>query len=61
MECLENRVLSIECYKQALHQDVYCFEAFDALTRNQMLTASEGNVLYFNICFGDTINGSKYN
>ncbi|XP_044762090.1 cell division cycle protein 16 homolog [Coccinella septempunctata] len=41
MECLENRVLSVECYKQALHQDVYCFEAFDALTRNQMLTATE--------------------
>lgn len=41
MESLENRNLSIESYKQALHQDVYCFEAFDALTRNQMLTATE--------------------
>ncbi|KAK9882233.1 hypothetical protein WA026_019747 [Henosepilachna vigintioctopunctata] len=41
LEAMDNRILATECYKQALHCDVYCFEAFDALTRNQMLSASE--------------------
>ncbi|KAL3280154.1 hypothetical protein HHI36_017654 [Cryptolaemus montrouzieri] len=41
LEGMDNRILAADCYKQALQYDVYCFEAFDSLTRYQMLTASE--------------------
>lgn len=39
---MDNRGLAAECYKQALHFDVYCFEAFESLVKYQMLTAAEG-------------------
>ncbi|CAH1379766.1 unnamed protein product [Tenebrio molitor] len=41
LESMDNRGLAAECYKQALQHDVYCYEAFDALIKYQMLTASE--------------------
>jgi anaphase-promoting complex subunit 6 len=34
---------AIECYKNALHADVYCYEALHALLSNHMLTPKEGN------------------
>ncbi|GAB6028590.1 anaphase promoting complex subunit cdc16 [Chamberlinius hualienensis] len=40
-EAMDNRVLAAECYKEALYEDVYCVEAFDALVKHQMLTAEE--------------------
>lgn len=48
MEAMDNRGLAADCYKQALHLDVYCFEAFDSLIKYQMLTALEGKII--NIC-----------
>lgn len=39
---MDNRGLAAECYKQALHLDVHCFEAFDCLIKYQMFTAAEG-------------------
>lgn len=41
LEGMENRGLAAECYKQALHFDIYCFEAFDLLIKYQMLSAAE--------------------
>ncbi|KAJ8962121.1 hypothetical protein NQ318_018078 [Aromia moschata] len=41
LEAMDNRGLASDCYKQALHTDVYCFEAFDSLIKYQMLTAAE--------------------
>lgn len=41
-EAMDNRAMATTCYKQALHCDVHCFQAFEALVQNQMLSASEG-------------------
>ncbi|CAH1101889.1 unnamed protein product [Psylliodes chrysocephalus] len=41
LEGMDNRGLAADCYKQALHFDVHCFEAFDSLIKYQMLTSSE--------------------
>lgn len=41
LEAMDNRGLASDCYKQALQCDVYCFEAFDALTQHHMLSAAE--------------------
>lgn len=40
-EALENRARAISCYRDALHLDPYCYEAFDALVGNHMLTNDE--------------------
>lgn len=40
-EALDNRIPAAECYKEALRQDVHCFEAFDLLITHHMLTANE--------------------
>lgn len=40
-EALENRIQAAECYRQALFEDVHCYEAFDLLVKHQMLTAEE--------------------
>ena len=41
-EALMNRILAANSYKEALSTDIYCVEAFELLTQNQMLTRSEG-------------------
>jgi anaphase-promoting complex subunit 6 len=41
-EAMDNRNLAVECYREALRQDIYCFEAFDLLVNHHMLTAQEG-------------------
>ncbi|XP_064615248.1 cell division cycle protein 16 homolog [Liolophura sinensis] len=40
-EAMDNRNLAVECFREALRQDVYCFEAFDLLVNHHMLTAQE--------------------
>uniref|UniRef100_A0A8D3DZ92 Cell division cycle 16 homolog (S. cerevisiae) n=1 Tax=Scophthalmus maximus TaxID=52904 RepID=A0A8D3DZ92_SCOMX len=40
-DAMDNRPLATSSYKEALKQDVYCFEAFDLLTSHHMLTAQE--------------------
>ena len=42
---MDNRNLAVECYREALRQDVYCFEAFDLLVNHHMLTAQEGKFI----------------
>lgn len=44
-EAMDNRAVATDCYKQALHYDVYSYQAFEALVQNQMLSAAEGNSL----------------
>lgn len=41
-EAMDNRGLAADCFRRALHQDVYCFEAFDLLVSHHMLSAQEG-------------------
>lgn len=43
-EALDNRAVATDCYKQALHCDVYSYQAFEALVQNQMLSAAEGSI-----------------
>ncbi|KAK3783246.1 hypothetical protein RRG08_022006 [Elysia crispata] len=40
-EAMDNRSLAADCYREALHLDVFCFEAFDLLVSHHMLTATE--------------------
>lgn len=45
-EAMDNRNLAVDCFREALRQDVYCFEAFDMMVHHHMLSAQEGiNVL----------------
>lgn len=44
-EALDKRFLAAENYKQALSYDIGCYDAFEALTQHQMLSANEGNKL----------------
>lgn len=41
-EAMDNRTIAMECFREALRQDVYCYEAFDLLVNHQMLSAQEG-------------------
>lgn len=41
LEAMDNRVLAMDCYVQALHLSVYCTEALDALVKHEMLLVSE--------------------
>lgn len=43
-EAMDNRTLAVECYREAVRQDVYCYEAFDLLVKHHMLSAQEGSV-----------------
>lgn len=57
-EAMDNRAVATECYKQALHCDVYSYQAFEALVQNQMLSAAEGlkiNIFFLQIIHATTI------
>lgn len=41
-EAMDNRGLAADCFRRALQQDVYCFEAFDLLVSHHMMSAQEG-------------------
>ena len=45
-EAMDNRNLAAECFREALREDVYCYEAFHCLVNHQMLTAQEGVIVY---------------
>ncbi len=42
-EATDNRSIAANCFKEALKWNVFCHEAFFALTQHQMLTRQEGN------------------
>lgn len=56
-EAMDNRAIATDCYKHALHYDVYSYQAFEALVQNQMLSAAEGDFLliYINLVVDDFI------
>jgi anaphase-promoting complex subunit 6 len=39
---MDNGPMACDCYKEALRNDVHCYEAFDQLTSHYMLTPKEG-------------------
>lgn len=41
-EALDNRNFATDCYREALRNDVHCYDAFQALIQHQMLTSFEG-------------------
>ncbi|PVD19099.1 hypothetical protein C0Q70_21658 [Pomacea canaliculata] len=56
-EAMDNRGLAADCFRRALQQDVYCFEALDLLVSHHMLTAQEEmdllNSLPLTVCCGE--------
>ncbi|XP_076655085.1 cell division cycle protein 16 isoform X2 [Halictus rubicundus] len=52
-EAMDNRAVATDCYKQALHCDVYSYQAFEALVQNQMLSASEEKELLESLPFAE--------
>ncbi|XP_054286100.1 cell division cycle protein 16 homolog [Macrosteles quadrilineatus] len=50
-EKLDRKPCALECYKQALKCDVFCYEAFQAITKHQMLSASEEKELMDSLQF----------
>ena len=52
-EAMDNRAVATDCYKQALHCDVYSYQAFEALVQHQMLSASEEKELLESLPFGE--------
>ena len=52
-EAMDNRAMATDCYKQALHCDVYSYQAFEALVQHQMLSASEEKELLESLPFGE--------
>ncbi|KAL5004197.1 hypothetical protein ScPMuIL_017653 [Solemya velum] len=40
-ESMDNRNLAMDCFREALREDVYCYEAFDLLVSHNMLSSQE--------------------
>ena len=41
LEAMDNRTQAIECFKEALTEDPYCYEALQAITKHQMLNSEQ--------------------
>lgn len=52
-EALDNRLQAEHCYKEALKKDVFCYSAFHALVRHQMLTQGEEQQLIASLPLDD--------
>ncbi|XP_047361479.1 cell division cycle protein 16 homolog isoform X1 [Vespa velutina] len=52
-QAMDNRAMATDCYKQALHCDVYSYQAFESLVQNQMLSATEERELLESLPFGE--------
>lgn len=46
-EAMDNRALAVECFTNALKEDVYCYEAFELLVQHHMMSAEEGKITNF--------------
>lgn len=51
LESMDNRNQAMNCYIEALHLNVYCTEALDALVQHEMLLASEERELISHLPF----------
>ena len=58
-ESLDNRAAAAEAFKEAVHIDVFCHEAFDALIRHQILTSEEEEALLSSMAFDSQCDGDK--
>ena len=52
-EAMDNRALATDCFKDALKNDVHCFEAFDLLVSHHMLTDKEERELLSSLPFSE--------
>ena len=52
-EAMDNRSLATDCYRDALRNDVHCFEAFDMLVSHHMLTEKEERELLTSLPFSE--------
>ncbi|KAL8573823.1 hypothetical protein ACOMHN_019096 [Nucella lapillus] len=64
-EAMDNRGLAVECFRHALQQDVYCFEAFDLLVSHHMMSAQEeqgllGSLPFVNQCPQEEVELLKF-
>lgn len=51
LEAMDNRNMAMNCYIEALHLDIHCTEALDALVQHEMLLASEEQELITHLPF----------
>lgn len=51
LEAMDNRIMAMNSFIEALHLNVHCSEAFDALVQHEMLLASEERELIANLPF----------
>ena len=51
LEALDNQPAASEAFQSALRQDVFCYEAFEALVQHQMLSAKEEEDLLSSLPF----------
>ena len=59
LEALDNRAEAANAYKEAVRIDVFCHEAFDALTKHQILTAEEEQELLASMSFDNQCGGEE--
>ncbi|RWS30705.1 cell division cycle protein 16-like isoform X1 [Leptotrombidium deliense] len=50
-EAMDNRGAAVECFKEALKLNIYCYEAFHCLVQHQMLTIQEEEALISSLNF----------
>ena len=58
LESLDNRDLASEAFSDALHLDVCCVEAYDALVGHHMLAADEEKALVANLPLAEQLEGN---
>lgn len=51
LEAMDNRIMAVDCYVQALQCSVYCTEALDSLVQHEMLMSWEEQELMVNLPF----------
>ena len=59
LESLDNRSLAADAFKEAVRIDVFCHEAFEALIKHQILTASEEQELLSTMPFDEQCGGEE--
>lgn len=59
LEAMDNRNMAMNCYIEALHLDVHCTEALDALVQHEMLLASEEQELITHLPFDSQCTGNE--
>ena len=58
-EALDNRASAAEAFKEAVHIDIFCHEAFEALIKHQILTYEEEEELLSTMAFDTQCEGER--